>query len=171
MDNFHDRLNFDPGNTNRIKSFAMALFSSDLLPNCLVITLRLKCFFSQASSEHRNRSVQSDRSQASSSRHNYSKFKQAGDHVGHKTTSGGKRAGSQSSLLRIDSTESLDETDMRRPTYSPAVIRRTVSMDGLNRPWRHESEEDLRSKKSSVSIAVSRYSFKLYISGTWFPLV
>ena len=132
----------------------------------------MKFSFLQSSLEHQNRSVQSDHDQVSLSRHNYSKFKQAGDHLGYKAASGGKHTGSRSSLLRIDSTESLDETDMRRPTYSPAVIRRTVSMDGLNRPWRHESNEDVRSKKSSVSIAVSPfYSFIFNTNTPWFPLV
>ncbi len=83
--------------------------------------------------------------------------------MGYKATSSGKHSGSQNSLLRIDSTESLDDTDMRRPTYSPAVIRRTVSMDGLNRSWRHDSEDDVRSKKSSVSIAVSSCFGLFYI--------
>ena len=109
----------------------------------------------QSDPKYKNRSVPPNSSSWTSSRHNYSRFKQAGDHGGYKGTGGGKHSGSQNSLLRIDSTESLDETDMRRTTHSPAMIRRTVSMDGLNRPWRHDSEEDLRSKKSSVSIAVS----------------
>lgn len=63
--------------------------------------------------------------------------------------------GSQDSLLRIDSTESLDETDMSRPFYGPAVIRRTSSLDGLSKPWRTNGLVDAKRKKSSFSIAVS----------------
>lgn len=69
------------------------------------------------------------------------------------TTVVNKYSGSKSSLLRIDSTESLDDTDLRQPTYSTAAIRRTLSMDGLGRSWRHDS--DATNKKLSVSIAVS----------------
>ena len=58
-------------------------------------------------------------------------------------------------LERFDSTESLNDGELRRRTWSPAVLRKAVSVDGLNSSWRSVSEEDLRSRKSSQSIAVS----------------
>ena len=100
-------------------------------------------------------------------RHNYSKFKQAGDYVAFKEAGGGKYSGSRDSLPRIASTESLDDNDLRRQTYSPAVIRRTVSFDGLNRSWRHGSGEDLRSKKTFVSISVSVASILHSLKGLY----
>ncbi|XP_028412831.1 uncharacterized protein LOC114535726 isoform X1 [Dendronephthya gigantea] len=125
--------------------------SFDLIDG-LVTSLGDLAMRSQSNSRYQNHAGHSSCKQSTPSRHNYSRFKQANDHVAFKDAAGSKLSSSRDSLPRIASTESLDDNDLRRQTYSPAVIRRTVSFDGLNRSWRHGSEEDIRSKKAFVSI-------------------
>ena len=88
-----------------------------------------------------------------------------GDNSEARRLKGPKGSGSDTKLYREShsgdlsrgfvSTESLNDDDLRQRTWNPAILRKAVSIDGLNRSGCACPGEDWGSKKTSTSIAVS----------------